>query len=62
MTDENSANKFIKAVAEWDKDMVYKATTIDGKIFKSKGYDNAKVEFDKREFRQFNNQIKRTRF
>ena len=36
MSDENDANKFIKAVAKWDKDMVYKATLIDGRIFKSK--------------------------
>ena len=49
MTDENDANKFIKGVAKWDKDMVYKATTIDGKIFKSKGYDNAEMEFNKRQ-------------
>ena len=48
MQDENDANKFIKAVAKWDKDMVYKATTIDGKIFKSKGYNNVEMEFNKR--------------
>jgi hypothetical protein len=49
MSDDNSANKFIKDVAKWDKDMVYKATLIDGRIFKSKGYDNAEMEFNKRQ-------------
>ena len=60
MTDENDANKFIKAVAKWDKDMVYKATTIDGKIFKSKGYDNAEMEFNKRQSSYAVRQAKRS--
>lgn len=62
MEDENDANKFLKAVAKWDPDMQYKATTKDGKIFKSKGYDNAKISFDKSQFTNFHNQVKRTRF
>ena len=62
MADENDANKFLKAVAKWDPDMQYKATTTDGKVFKSKGYDNAKIQFDKSKFAELNNQIKRTRF
>ena len=60
MTDKNDANKFIKAVAKWDKDMVYKATTIDGKIFKSKGYDNAEMEFNKRQSSYAVRQVKRS--
>ena len=62
MADDNDANKFLKAVAKWDPDMQYKATTIDGKVFKSKGYDNAKIQFDKSQFTTFNKQIKRTGF
>jgi len=58
MADENSANKFIKAVAKWDKDMVYKATTIDGKIFKSKGYDYVEMEFNQRQFTNANRETK----
>jgi len=50
MSDDNSANKFIKDVAKWDKDMVYKATLIDGRIFKSKGYNDVEMEFNKRQF------------
>jgi len=60
MSEENDANKFIKGVAKWDKDMVYKATLIDGRIFKSKGYDNAEMEFNKRKLTNAVRQIKST--
>ena len=55
-------NDFLKAIQKEFGQVEYKATSKDGQTFKSKGWDNAQVEFDKREFRQFNNQIKRTRF
>ena len=60
MSNNNSANKFIKDVAKWDKDMVYKATLIDGRIFKSKGYDNAEMEFNKRKLTNAVREIKST--
>jgi len=60
MTDENNANKFIKVVAKWDNDMVYKATLIDGRIFKSKGYDNVEVEFNKRQFTNVCREVKKS--
>ena len=60
MSNDNSANKFIKDVAKWDKDMVYKATLIDGRIFKSKGYDNAEMEFNKRKPTNVVREIKST--
>jgi len=62
MQDENDANKFVRAVLKFDPTMQYKATTKDGKIFKSKGYDDAKIQFDETEFTKFNKQIKRTGF
>jgi len=46
MSDDNSANKFIKGVLKFDPTMNYKAVTTDGKTFKSKGYDHAKMEFE----------------
>lgn len=44
---ENSANKFIKGVLKLDFDptATYKATTMEGQVFKSKGYDNANKRF-----------------
>ena len=55
-------NEFLKAMQKTFGKVEYKATSKDGLTFKSKGWDNAQVEFDKREFSKFNNQIKRTRF
>ena len=46
MSDDNSANKFIKAVLKFDPTMNYKAVMKDGRTFKSKGYDNVKMEFE----------------
>ena len=57
-----TANEFLKEIQEVFGPVEYRATSNEGKVFKSKGWDNAQVEFDKREFRQFNNQIKRIRF
>lgn len=62
MTDELSINDFLKAIQKEFGYVEYKATSKDGQTFKSKGWDNAKVEFDKRKFNKFSNQIKRTRF
>jgi len=60
MTINEFIKKFIKDVAKWDKDMVYKATLIDGRIFKSKGYDNAEMEFNKRKLTNVVREIKST--
>lgn len=56
-------NEFLKAIQKEFGHVEYKATSIDGQIYKSKGWrDDVKVEFDERKFREFNHQIKRTRF
>jgi hypothetical protein len=57
-------NDFIKECKKlFGNDIEYKATSKDGQIFKTKGWrDDVKVEFDKRQFREFNSQIKRTGF
>jgi len=58
-------NEFIKECKKlFGDDIQYKVTTKDGIVFKqTKGWrDDVKVEFDKRQFREFNSQIKRTRF
>ena len=49
MSDDNDANKFIKAVLKFDPTMTYKAVMKDGRTFKSKGYDRAEMEFNKRQ-------------
>jgi hypothetical protein len=45
MSEENSANKFIKCVLKFDPKMTFKATTFEGQTFKSKDYDNANKKF-----------------
>ena len=40
-------NEFLKAIQKEFGKVEYKATSKDGQTFKSKGWDNAKVEFDK---------------
>jgi len=46
MSDENSANKFLKVMQEGFPGAVYRAVMNDGKAFKSKGYDHVKMEFE----------------
>ena len=46
MSDENLANKFIKIMQEGFPGAVYRAVMNDGKAFKTKGYDNVKMEFE----------------
>ena len=46
MSEESSANKFIKIMQEGFPGAVYRAVMNDGKAFKSKGYDNVKMEFE----------------
>jgi hypothetical protein len=60
MSDDNSANKFIKAVLKFDPTMNYKAVMKDGRTFKSKGYDRAEMEFNKRQPSKSNYKIKIT--
>jgi len=46
MSNESSANKFIKIMQEGFPGAVYRAVMNDGKTFKTKGYDNVKMEFE----------------
>jgi len=57
-------NEFIKECKKlFGNNIEYKATSKDGQVFKTKGWkEDAKVEFDQRKLREFNHQIKRTRF
>jgi|Laugrespbdmm15dd_1035085.scaffolds.fasta_scaffold97650_1 hypothetical protein len=58
-------NDFIKECKKlFGDDIQYKVTTKDGIVFKqTKGWrDDVKMEFDQGKFREFNSQIKRTRF
>ena len=56
-------NDFIKECKKvFGNDIEYKATSKDGQVFKTKGWrDDNKIQFDQNKFREFNNQIKRTR-
>jgi len=55
-------NEFLKDIQKHFGHVEYKATSKEGIVFKSKGWDHAKIQFDKTEFTKFNNQIKRIRF
>ena len=46
MSDDKSANKFIKIMQEGFPGAVYRAVMNDGKAFKTKGYDHVKMEFE----------------
>ena len=46
MSNESSANKFIKIMQEGFPGAVYRAVMNDGKAFKTKGYDHVKMEFE----------------
>lgn len=56
-------NDFIKECKKvFGDDIQYKAVSKDGQVFKTKGWRDDKIQFNKDEFTTFNNQIKRTRF
>ena len=56
-------NDFIKECKKlFGNDIEYKATSKDGQVFKTKGWKDDKIQFDKNKFAEFNNQVKRTRF
>jgi hypothetical protein len=55
-------NEFLKDIQKHFGHVEYKATSKDGLVFKSKGWKDDKVVFDKSKFAELNNQIKRTRF
>jgi hypothetical protein len=55
-------NDFLKAIQKEFGHVEYKATSKDGQVFKSKGWRDDKISFDKSKFTEFNNQIKRTGF
>jgi flavorubredoxin len=55
-------NDFLKAIQKHFGEVEYKATSKDGLVFKSKGWKDDKIQFDKSKFAELNNQIKRTRF
>ena len=57
-----SINEFLKSIQKHFGHVEYKATSKDGQVFKSKGWYNAKIQFDKTEFTKFNKQVKRTGF
>ena len=62
MEDEMSINDFLKSIQKHFGKVEYKATSKDGVVFKSKGWKDDKIQFDKSKFAELNNQIKRTRF
>lgn len=63
MQGKDTINDFLKAIQKEFGDVEYKITTADGIVFrKTKGWRDDKVQFDKAEFANFNNQVKRTRF
>jgi hypothetical protein len=43
-------NEFLKAIQKNFGKVEYKATSKDGQTFKSKGWDHAQMEFNKRQF------------
>jgi hypothetical protein len=56
-------NEFIKECKKlFGDDIEYKAMSKDGQVFKTKGWKDDKIQFDKSKFAELNNQIKRTRF
>ena len=57
-----SINDFLKAIQKEFGHVEYKATSKDGLVFKSKGWKDDKIQFDKSKFGELSSQIKRTRF
>ena len=56
-------NDFIKECKKlFGDDIQYKAVSKDGQVFKTKGWKDDKIQFDKSKFAEFNSQVKRTRF
>ena len=56
-------NDFIKECKKlFGDDIEYRAMSKDGQVFKTKGWKDDKIQFDKSKFAELNNQIKRTRF
>ena len=56
-------NDFIKECKKlFGNDIQYKAMSKDGQVFKTKGWKDDKIQFDKSKFAEFNSQVKRTRF
>ena len=55
-------NEFLKDIQKHFGHVEYKATSKDGQVFKSKGWKDDKIQFDKSQFTTFNKQIKRTGF
>ena len=63
MQGKDTINDFLKAIQKEFGEVEYKITTADGITFrKTKGWDDAKMEFDEGELAKFSKQIKRTRF
>jgi len=53
-------NEFLKAIQKEFGKVEYRATSKDGQTFKSKGYDNAEMELNKKQPRKSYYQIKIT--
>jgi hypothetical protein len=58
MSDDNSANKFLKIMQKGFPGAAYRAVTIDGKAFKSKGYDHVKMEFESSKSKRLSGETK----
>ena len=58
MSDDKSANKFIKIMQEGFPGAVYRAVMNDGKAFKTKGYDHVKMEFESSKSKRLSRETK----
>lgn len=58
MSDENSANKFIRIMLESFPNSTFKAKTNEGQTFKSKGYDDAIKKFENTMSKKLKEQLK----
>ena len=58
MSDDNSANKFIKIMQKGFPGAVYRAVMNDGKAFKTKGYDHVKMEFESSKSKRLSGETK----
>ena len=60
MSDDNSANKFLKIMQKGFPGAAYRAVMNDGKAFKSKGYDHVKMEFESSKSKRLSREIKKS--
>ena len=53
-------NEFLKAIQKNFGKVEYRATSKDGQTFKSKGWDHAQMEFNKKQSRWTNSKINKS--